>query len=257
MRPAPRRLPALLAVLVLAATALPAAAACGSRSAGDPVTLHVLAASSLKKAFTRVGSDFEEAHPGTKVTFEFAGSQHLATQVRQGVPADVIATADTSTMDALGDLVTDPRVFATNALAIAVAPGNPRGITGLPSLTDPGLKVVLAAPAVPAGKYAREVLTHAGVKVVPVCLQESVSAVLAIVSLGEADAGIVYASDVCGAGGKVEGVTILGDENVTATYPVARLADAGSRFVADQFVKYVLSDAGQRTLRSCGFGVPQ
>jgi molybdate transport system substrate-binding protein len=247
---------AIVALLALAA-ALLGGAACGSLPAGDDVTLHVLAASSLNKAFTALGRDFEAAHPGTQVKFEFAGSQDLAAQVRQGVPADVLATADTSTMDALGDRVTDPRVFATNTLAVAVAPGNPRDITGIASLAAPGLKVVLAAPKVPAGKYAQEILTRAGVKLIPVSFQESAAGVLAIVSLGEADAGIVYASDVRGAAGKVDGVAIPAADNVTATYPVARLADADSRFVADQFVKYVLSDAGRQTLSSYGFGAPQ
>jgi molybdate transport system substrate-binding protein len=256
-RAANTRALAVVALLALAAAALLGGAACGAPPAGDDVTLHVLAASSLNKAFTALGADFEAAHPGTQVKSEFAGSQDLAAQVRQDVPADVLATADTSTMDALGERVTDPQVFATNTLAIAVAPGNPRHITGIASLAAPGLKVVLAAPKVPAGKYAQEVLSHAGVKVIPVSFQESAAGVLAIVSLGEADAGIVYASDLRAADGKVDGVAIPLTDNVIATYPIARLTDADSRFVADQFVKYVLSDAGQRTLSSYGFGAPR
>ena len=257
-RPTPARVSALtLLLLALVVLLAGGAAACGSPSHDDPVTLRVLAASSLTKTFTRIGADFERAHPGVKVAFAFAGSQELAAQVGQGVPADVIATADTATMDSLGGAAPDPRVFATNELAIAVAPGNPRGITGLASLADPDLTVVLAAPEVPAGRYAREALARARVKVKPVSLEPSAADVLAIVSLGEADAGVVYASDAAGAAGQVEVVRIPPAENVTATYPIAVLAETGSRFVADRFVDYVLADAGQRTLRSYGFGPPR
>jgi molybdate transport system substrate-binding protein len=256
-RPLPARAGALTLLMLALAVVLAGAAACGSPAPDDPVTLRVLGASSLTKAFTRIGADFEKAHPGVKVAFAFAGSQELVAQVGQGVPADVIATADTASMDSLGDAAPDPRVFATNELAIAVAPGNPEGITGLASLADPGLTVVMAAPEVPAGRYAREALARARVKVKPASLEPSAADVLAIVSLGEADAGVVYASDAAGAAGKVEVVRVVPAENVTATYPIAVLAGTGSRFIADRFVDYVLSDTGQRTLRSYGFGPPQ
>ena len=229
-------------------------AACGGSSAGDAATLHVLGASSLNEAFTEIGAAFEEAHPGVKVVFDFAGSQDLVAQVGQGAPADVIATADTSSMDELAGQTAASQAFATNGLALAVAPGNPLGITGLASLADPGLKVVLAAPEVPAGRYAQEVLARAGVTVKPVSLETSAKGVVTKVALGEADAGIVYASDVTAAGGDIEGVGIPAGQNVTATYPIARLKEADSTFVADQFIEYVLSDAGQQTLRDFGFG---
>ena len=245
---------ALAALLAAVTAGLMGAAACGGSSTGDTATLHVLGASSLNEAFTEIGAAFEKEHPGVKVVFDFAGSQDLVAQIGQGAPADVIATADTSTMDELAGQTSTPRVFATNALAIAVAPGDPLGVTDLASLADPGLKVVLAAPEVPAGKYAQEVLARAGVTVKPVSLETSAKGVVTKVALGEADAGIVYASDVTAAGGDITGVSIPADQNVTATYPIARLTEAGSTFVADQFIKYVLSDAAQRTLRDFGFG---
>ena len=243
-------LAALLAVLAAGLLAT----ACGGSSAGDAATLHVLGASSLSEAFTEIGAAFEQAHPGVEVVFDFAGSQDLVAQVGQGAPADVIATADAASMDKLAGQTAASQVFATNGLAIAVAPGNPPGVTGLASLADPGLKVVLAAPEVPAGTYTQEVLTRAGVSVKPVSLEASVKGVVAKVALGEADAGIVYASDVTAAGGDIDGVTIPTGQNVTATYPIARLKEADSTFMADQFVEYVLSDAGQQTLRDFGFG---
>ena len=246
----------LAAVLAALATSL-LAAACGGSTSGDTATLHVLAASSLSEAFTEIGGAFEQEHPGVKVVFDFAGSQDLVAQIGQGAPADVIATADTSSMDKLAGQTSAPQVFATNELAIAVAPGDPLGITGLASLSDPGLKVVLAAPEVPAGKYAQQVLTRAGVSVKPVSLEASAKGVVTKVALGEADAGIVYASDVTAAGGDIEGVAVPAGQNVTATYPIARLMEADSTFVADQFIEYVLSGAGQQTLRDFGFGAAQ
>jgi molybdate transport system substrate-binding protein len=238
---------------VLAASLL-SAAACGGSTGGDATTLHVLAASSLNEAFTEIGAAFEKEHPGVKLVFAFAGSQDLVAQIGQGAPADVIATADTSSMGKLAGQTTSPQVFATNELAIAVPPGNPRGVTGLASLSDPDLKVVLAAPEVPVGKYAQEVLTRAGVSVKPASLEPSAKGVVTKVALGEADAGVVYSSDVTAAGGDIDGVSIPAGQNVTAAYPIARLKDAQSTFVADRFVEYVLSDAGQRTLRAFGFG---
>ena len=184
----PRTL-ALAALLLVAAASLLGAAACGSSSGDEPATLHVLAASSLNEAFTQIGAAFENEHPGVKVVFDFAGSQDLVAQIGQGAPGDVIATADTATMEKLAGQASAPQEFATNELAIAVEPGNPRGITGLSSLADPALKVVLAAPEVPAGRYAAEALARAGVTVKPVSFEASVKGVVTKVSLGEADAG--------------------------------------------------------------------
>ena len=166
----------------------------------------------------------------------------------------MLATADTATMQRLTGQTSTPTEFATNELAIAVAPGNPLGITSLVSLADPDLKVVLAAPEVPAGRYSEQVLARAGVTVKPVSLEATVKGVVTKVSFGEADAGIVYVSDVQAAEDELGGVSIPADQNVTAAYPIATLLDADSKFMADQFVDYVLSDAGQQTLRKYGFG---
>jgi molybdate transport system substrate-binding protein len=251
-----RLLTAAALVLALVASALGAAACGGSSSRDDAVKLHVLAAASLTEAFTRLGADFEAAHPGTAVVFDFAGSQDLVAQIGQGAPADVLATADTASMDAVAGDAAAPQIFATNQLEIVVAPGNPEGVTGLESLARPELKVVLAAPEVPAGKYAQAVLARAGVTVKPVSLEESVKGVVTKIALGEADAGIVYVTDVRAAAGEVAGVAIPTDANVTADYPIATLEESGASAQAQAFVDYVLSPAGQQTLQGFGFGPP-
>jgi molybdate transport system substrate-binding protein len=252
----------LLLALLLAGGAL--AAACGrsadegGQSGGDsPRTLTVFAAASLTDAFTRLGADYEAAHPGVTVNLNFAGSQDLIAQLEQAAPADVLATADTASMDRVADLVGDPAVFAHNRLAIAVAPGNPAGIASLADLADPDLKVVLAAPEVPAGKYAQQVLGAAGVEVSPVSLEESVKGVVTKVSLGEADAGIVYVTDVTAADGAIDGVDIPADVNVAADYPIATVAASGSADDAQAFVDLALSAEGQKTMASFGFLPPE
>jgi molybdate transport system substrate-binding protein len=211
------------------------------------------AASSLTDAFTQLGEDFTAAHPGVTVTFNFAASNDLLMQLQQGAPGDVLATADTKNMDAAGDLVHSPQSFAGNRLAIAVAPGNPERITGLTDLAREELKVVLAAPEVPAGRYAEEILTGAGVTVKPVSLEVSVKGVVTKVSLGEADAGIVYVTDVDAAQGKLDGVAIRDDVNVIATYPIAALAASEHPDDARAFVDLVLSAEGQKVLADFGF----
>ena len=248
----------LAAVAALALVAL-AAAACGATtsSAADPEAqtreISVFAAASLTDAFTQLGEDFTATHPGVAVTFNFAGSNDLVTQLRQGAPADVLATADTKSMDAVGELTDAPQAFAGNRLVIAVAPGNPKGITGLNDLARDDLKVVLAAPEVPAGKYAAEVFAAAGVTVQPVSLEVSVKGVVTKVSLGEADAGLVYVTDVAAAGGRIDGVAIPEDQNVIASYPVAALATSEHPDDASAFVDLVLSAAGQQVLADHGF----
>jgi molybdate transport system substrate-binding protein len=234
-----------------------AGSACGGSSGGNgSATLHVLAASSLTEAFTKLGAQYEAAHPGVKIVFDFAGSQDLVAQLKQGAPADVVACADTSTMDSVADLVGAPQNFAGNTLAIVVPPGNARRVKSLQDLADPSLKVVLAAPEVPAGKYSQQILDQAGVTVKPVSLEQSVKGIVTKISLDEADAGIVYVTDVTAAKGKVEGVTIPAGQNVTAAYPIATV-DA-SKLAADAkgFAALVFSPEGQKTLRDFGFLSP-
>jgi molybdate transport system substrate-binding protein len=228
----------------------------GGSGAGSPAEIKVFAAASLTAAFNELGSQFTAANGGTEVTFNFAGSQALATQIQQGAPADVFASADTTNMDKVRDLVGDPQVFAGNLLQIVVEQGNPKGIRGLDDLAGKDVKVVLAAEEVPAGKYARQVLDRAGVAVRPVSLEDNVKAVVTKVSLGEADAGIVYVTDVAAGGGKVEGVDIPKDQNVVATYPIATVKASKAPDKAQAFVDLVRSAEGQAVLDKYGFLPP-
>ena len=250
----------LAAVLAVAALVL---AACGGDdntssggSSGSANEIKVFAAASLTAAFTELGQRYTSANGGTKVTFNFAGSQALATQIRQAAPADVFASADTTNMDKVKDLVGTPQNFASNLLQIVVEKGNPKAVKGLDDLANPDLKVVLAAPDVPAGKYAAEALNTAKVTVKPVSEEDNVKAVVTKVSLGEADAGIVYVTDVTAGGDKVQGVDIPKDQNVTATYPIATVKADKAQDKAQAFMDLVLSDQGQQVLKQYGFLPP-
>src|SRR5437868_5080881 len=236
--------------LVVLAAAL--AVACGSGSSGmaalPPIT--VFAAASLQPAFDKIARQMNEG-----ATFNYAGSQTLTAQLTQGAQADVFASADTAHMKTVQDagLVKDgPQVFAHNRLEIAVAKGNPRAIRGLSDLGRSGLVVVLADPSVPAGKYAQQALAKAGVTVKPASLELQVTAVLTKVALGEADAGIVYVSDVR-TSGKVDGVAIPDPYNVVANYPIAILKHAQDSNAAFAFEALVLSPTGQSILVAEGF----
>jgi molybdate transport system substrate-binding protein len=244
---------------VLAATALGLAACGGGGSGGSggqsPAEIKVFAAASLTAAFTELGRRYTAAQ-GTKVTFNFAGSQALATQIGQGAPADVFASADLDNMAKVKDLVATPQSFASNRLAIVVEQGNPRGIRTLDDLAGGDVKVVLAAREVPAGRYAKQVLDRAGVKVTPVSQEDNVKAVVAKVSLGEADAGIVYATDVAAGGARVEGVDIPREQNVVATYPIATVKAGKAQDAAQAFMDLVLSGQGQEVLHRYGFLPP-
>ena len=215
----------------------------------------VFAAASLTDAFTEIGDAFTSANPDVDVTFNFAASSELVTQINEGAPADVFASADQANMAKLAD-AGEPQVFATNVLEIAVAPGNPLGIDSVADLADADLIVVTCALEVPCGTYAAEVFTNAGVDVTPKSYEENVRAVLNKVVLGEADAGIVYATDVRAAEGDADGVEIPADVNVVAEYPIVAVPTAGNADAAGAFVDFVLGDAGQETLASYGFTAP-
>ena len=234
---------------VLAVLAL-AGAACGA--ADPPGTLTVLAAASLTEAFGELGRTFEAGRPGERVAFTFAASSTLARQVVEGSPGDVLATADEATMAPVvdaGRTAGPPVVFARNRLAVAVAPGNPERVTGLADLARPGLTVVLCAPEVPCGRAAAQALDRAGVAGVrPASLEENVKAVASRVALGEADAGLVYATDVRAAG--LAAVAVPEGQNVSTPYPVALLRETPS---ARAWVDHLLSPGGQQVLARFGF----
>jgi molybdate transport system substrate-binding protein len=243
------------------------AVACGSAGAdgdGDGEgavsgELIVFAAASLTDAFDELSEAFEDANPDVEVVFNHAGSQTLASQINEGAPADVFASADTTQMDAVadtGNLAGEPDIFTANLLEIAVEPGNPLGVGGLADLADPELVLVLPAEEVPAGRYAREALDAAGVEVTPASLEQDVRTALSKVELGEADASIVYASDIVAADGRAEGVAIPAEQNVAASYPIAMLANAPNPVAAEAFIAFVLSDAGQEILVAYGFATP-
>jgi molybdate transport system substrate-binding protein len=205
-------------------------------AAGD---VTVFAAASLTDAFTELGDAFTAANPGVAVTFNFAASSELATQIGEGAPADVFASADQSNMTKLtdaGDAAGEPVVFTTNLAEIIVEPGNPQGITGVADLADDDLVVISCAPDVPCGRYAQQILDNAGVTVTFRSLEENVRAVVSKVTLGEADAGIVYVTDVINAGDAADGAPNPGG--------------------AEAFGDFVLSDDGQAILESYGFVSP-
>lgn len=226
--------------------------ACGS---GDgEQQLLVFAASSLTDVFDRLAGEFELIHPDIDVVVSYGGSSSLAGQIEQGAPTDLFASADGSTMARVVDEADgEPVVFARNRLAIAVEPGNPEGIMGLADLAADDLIVVMADANVPAGAYAAELLEGAGVEVDVASFESSVRAVAAKVALGEADAGIVYRTDIAANPGRLEQVPIPDGENVIAGYPIVVVRDGRP---ARQFVDFVLGDAGRSALVDAGFELP-
>jgi molybdate transport system substrate-binding protein len=230
-----------------------------TQSVTQPVILTVFAAASLKSTFTSIGDAFEAAHPGTTVTFSFAGSSDLVTQIQGGAPVDVFASADIKNMDKLtkDDLVDGTPVdFASNTLEIAVPPDNPAKVASLQDLAKPDVKVVVCAPQVPCGAATQKVETASGVDIKPVSEESSVTDVLNKVTSGEADAGMVYVTDVKGAGDKVKGVTFPESNEAVNTYPIATLAASKNSERAKQFVEMVSGADGQQILAAAGFAKP-
>jgi molybdate transport system substrate-binding protein len=257
-----------VAAVAAAAAVLVPLAACGTggdgqgsgstsgSGAGGGVELTVLAASSLTDVFKKAGAEYESQHPGTRLKFSFAGSQELAAQVRQGAPADVVVTADAKTMDGIGSDTGHPAVIAKNRLVIATKQNNPKHAETLKDLADPKLKVVLAAPEVPVGRYGRQVLKRQKAEVRPVSEEANARAVLSKVALGEADAGLVYRTDAATAPGKVDAVGIPDGQNAVASYPAATLKSSENPGAADAFVKWLTRPGAQKILRDAGFQKP-
>jgi len=252
---------AAAAVLTVGVTACgsdtPAAPSSASSGSGVTGTINVFAAASLTGAFTRIGKDFEAANPGSTVTFNFAGSPALATQINEGAPADVFASASPATMKTVtdaGNADGAPVVFAKNQLVIAVAKGNPKGITGLSDLTRPDLKVALCAEQVPCGAAARKALDAAKVTVRPVTQEQDVKAALSKVKLGEVDAALVYRTDVKArdAAADVEGVEFPESAGAINDYPIVVLKNAANKVAAQAFLAYVRAQ-GRAVLTAAGF----
>jgi molybdate transport system substrate-binding protein len=254
---------ALIAGLALALTGCASAEPEPTASAGVAESLEgsitVFAAASLKGTFTTIGQQFETAHPGTKVTFSFAGSSDLVTQLQQGAPADVFASADTNNMT---KVVTDELVagspvnFATNTLEIAVPPDNPAKVTSFADLSKPGVKLVVCAPQVPCGAAAEKIETATNTTLAPVSEENAVTDVLGKVESGEADAGLVYVTDVKGAGDKVKGIPFDESKEAVNTYPIAALTASKNADLAGQFVQLVTGTEGQQVLSDAGFAKP-
>ena len=227
-------------------------AASGSADLSGTVT--VLAAASLTESFDQLKKDFEAAHPGVTVETSYGSSATLVQQVNNGAPASVIALAGTSAADPLDEsLVRDTQNFATNVLEIAVPPSNPGSVTSINDLSKPTVKVVVCADTVPCGKAAQATFRKARIVPNVVSQEVDVKATLAKVKLAEADAAVVYHSDVVAAKDAVTGVEIEPQYNTSLAYPVLTLSDDAA---TKAFVAYLLSEKGLTTLQSFGFGAP-
>jgi molybdate transport system substrate-binding protein len=262
---------------VLAAVALGLLTACGGGDGGDDAaadttsagasasddgltgTLTVFAAASLTDVFTGLGGQLEEENPDLTVQFNFAGSSALATQLTQGAPADVFASANPAQMAVVTDAGLadgEPTVFTANVLQIAVPAGNPAGVTGLADFAREELAIAVCAPDVPCGAASEDVFAAAGITPLPDTQEEDVRAALTKVELGEVDAALVYATDVTAAGDAVEGIAFPEAEDAVNDYPLATLAEAPNADAARAFVDLVLSDEGQQALEDAGFRSP-
>jgi len=262
------------ALLAIPAAALLALTGCGGSSDDSPSgsstaasssggtltgTLNVFAAASLTDVFDELGKRLEKANPGLDVVFNFAGSSALATQLTQGAPADVFASANETQMAVVTDAglqADDPTIFTENVLEIAVPKGNPAHVTGLADFGNPDLTLAVCAPDVPCGAAAKKVFEAARVKALPDTEEEDVKAALTKVQLGEVDAALVYATDVLAAGSRVEGIEFPEAEQAINKYPICTLKAAPDPDAAKAFVDLVSSDEGQKALADAGFRAP-
>ena len=246
---------------VAALSLLMATAACGSDNKASPATpkttgsLTVFAAASLTESFNDLQTSLKTSNPDLSLRYSFAGSGALVTQIQQGAPADVVATADTASMKSLTDagLVEAPTTFAKNQLEILVEPGNPKGIHGLSDLSRSDIKLVTEDDTAPAGKYSAQILQMAGVTVNPVSKEADVKSAVAKVTSGEADVTIVYVTDVNAAGSKGQGIEIPDAQNVIAEYPIAIVKATKNHTAAAAFVDAVFDGSGQDALHRHGF----
>lgn len=250
-----------LVALVGCGTTAPDAAPTTPSAEADTLSgeLTIFAAASLTAAFDELATEFEAQHPDVDVLpISYDGSSVLATQLIEGAEADVFASADEKNLAKVTDagLAGSGEAFATNVLQIAVAPGDPKGVETLADLTKPDLTVVVCAAEVPCGSASHTLLDAAGVTLTPASEEQNVTAVLSKVKSGEADAGLVYATDVIAAGDEVTGIEIDGADAATNVYPIVALTRSKNPAAAQAFVEFVLSDAGQKVLADLGFGAP-
>ncbi len=241
---------------------------CSSSSSGDTdrsskkIRLNVSASASLARAFDEIYTVFELQFPAISVSSTFAGSATLVTQIQNGATADVVALADTTNMEKLREVgqinPATVKIFATNTMTIAVPRKNPNKVAGLRDLADESINVVLCAPNQPCGAYARQILENAGLSVSPKSLETSVGGVISKISNGQADAGIVYVTDILAAAKTVEAVSIPAALNITALYPIARRAELSTTVqkAADTFIAFVLGKSGTEILNKYGFRLP-
>ncbi|MDJ0316544.1 molybdate ABC transporter substrate-binding protein [Arthrobacter antibioticus] len=261
---------ATVAILTLgvSACAPPADTASGTGSAPSSLevtpnelsgSLNVYAAASLKTTFTTLASEFESAHPHVKVSVSFDGSSTLVTQIIQGAPADVFASADTANMTKLSEAGLtggSPTDFASNVLTLVVPPNNPANISSFSDVSKPGVKLVVCAPQVPCGSATVSDAASAGLSLTPVSEELSVTSVLGKVISGEADAGLVYVTDAKKAGDKVRSIPLELAKQTVNHYPIASVKDSKNAQLAQAFISLVTSDDGQKVLRDAGFGAP-
>lgn len=263
MRAVPAAAGALLAVALLAGCADARSSASPRSGSPSPTalagTITVDAASSLSTVLPKLGAAFEAAHPGTRIRFNFGGSADLAAAIVSGAPVDVFAAASTKTMRTVADAkltAAPPVAIARNRLRIAVPPDNPGRVTGLKDFADPKRTIVLCAPSVPCGAAAQQVLALAHVTAKPDSLEQSVTGVLTKVRLGEADAGLVYVTDVRAAGGAVTGIPFPEADDVITDVVLAPLTHAGNAPLATAFTTYVERE-GRTELDAAGFLAPK
>ena len=263
---APRSRSALLAVVASAALLL---AGCSSAATGTPTptktadplkgTVTVLAAASLTEVYGELATQFEKLHPNVTITQSFGGSSALATQITQGAPADLFASANQATMKTVADAgLTDetPIVYATNVLTLIVPPTNPANVTTIADLAKPSVKVALCDKTVPCGSAAITLLAAEKLNVTPVTLEQDVKSVLTKVELDEVDAGLVYVTDAQSAGSKVKQIPVADAANVVNRYPIAVLKNSTNKAAAKAFEQYILSTTGLEALKKAGFGTP-